>query len=269
MNVGYKKNGGNLMHNQGELRLLLPERKKITSALNFDTIHAVFQISFGTNGETEPPCTDIWILGKFNDRIDTGKVNSREPSGLIIQATSVLWLDKKAPFRMKSWWFMRSLHCGSLDRARAKDWDWNITLMDPAKGGFATLKRLFGKIDISLYNRGNWNQMTQPMTKDLMTQFSFLATEQCFYKSTTNSPRTRIRPYMRPLIEMDRVFAETKNAGCGYLDYAHVTSAFEHYAVNHDPEFQNIFLDVVHYLPWVYEELNNLLLNVLCNAKHF
>lgn len=31
-------------------------------------------------------------------------------------------------------------------------------------------------------------------------------------------------------------------------------------------EYNSIFWDSVHYMPWVYEELNNLLLNMLCNT---
>ena len=29
----------------------------------------------------------------------------------------------------------------------------------------------------------------------------------------------------------------------------------------------SVFVDHVHYQPWVYEELNNILLNVLCNGQ--
>jgi hypothetical protein len=32
-------------------------------------------------------------------------------------------------------------------------------------------------------------------------------------------------------------------------------------------ERHNVFFDDVHYQPWLYEEFNNLWLNVLCNTK--
>ena len=151
----------------------------------------------------------------------------------------------------------------SIERSKAGEWDWNITLMDPSKGGFSNLKKLLGKVDITLYNRGHWNQMTMAMAKDLMPQFSHFATERCFYKSTTGSMHLRGKPYLRPLAEADRIFADTKGNGCGYLDYAHVTSPFEH----EWDSLKILYFDALHYQPWVYEELNNLLLNVLCNVK--
>jgi hypothetical protein len=32
-------------------------------------------------------------------------------------------------------------------------------------------------------------------------------------------------------------------------------------------EYLTIFWDDMHFQPWVYKELNNLMLNVLCNAQ--
>jgi hypothetical protein len=51
-------------------------------------------------------------------------------------------------------------------------------------------------------------------------------------------------------------------AGCSFLDIAHVTEIF---ASLQTVERTFVFWDALHYLPWVYEELNNVLLNVLCN----
>ena len=31
-------------------------------------------------------------------------------------------------------------------------------------------------------------------------------------------------------------------------------------------ERKDVYTDLVHFMPWVYEEINNLLLNVLCNG---
>jgi hypothetical protein len=44
----------------------------------------------------------------------------------------------------------------------------------------------------------------------------------------------------------------------------------DEYEEDEDEEFEytNVFWDSVHYQPWVYEELNNVMLNVLCNAKN-
>jgi hypothetical protein len=151
----------------------------------------------------------------------------------------------------------------NLERSKKDDYDWNTSLST----GFDLLTDKLGTIDITLYNRGNWNQITTAMAKDLMPKFRDLARDRCFYKSTTQSQRTRERPYMRPLAESDRVFVPTLEAGCGYLDFAHLTSYFEHFLIMDNEEVKTIFWDSVHYTPWVYEELNNLLLNVLCNVS--
>jgi hypothetical protein len=70
----------------------------------------------------------------------------------------------------------------------------------------------------------------------------------------------------------------TFNAGCGLLDYGHLTKEFGLLSFSHPAppsqkngtiwnarEREDVFFDAVHYTPWVYEELNNILLNVLCN----
>ena len=58
----------------------------------------------------------------------------------------------------------------------------------------------------------------------------------------------------------------TLEAGCEYFDVAHVTEEFSRLGED-DPDFKNVFWDRVHYVPWVYEEINNLMLNLLCNAR--
>jgi len=56
----------------------------------------------------------------------------------------------------------------------------------------------------------------------------------------------------------------TLDAGCEYCDVDHLTEALG----RDDPNGSlfGAFTDTVHFQPWVYEELNNVLLNVLCNT---
>jgi hypothetical protein len=55
------------------------------------------------------------------------------------------------------------------------------------------------------------------------------------------------------------------DAGCNFYDVGHVTEEFGHMkSPEHDA---GVFWDGSHYVPWVYEELNNLLLNILCNNQ--
>jgi hypothetical protein len=73
--------------------------------------------------------------------------------------------------------------------------------------------------------------------------------------------------------EHDVVRKVSFGAGCEYLDVSHITAEFTtmlftHPAKKNEYEYKTIFWDSVHYQPWVYEELNNLQLNVLCNAQN-
>jgi hypothetical protein len=167
-----------------------------------------------------------------------------------------------------------------LQRSGNQEWDWSLPLKDALN---STLKEMLPDVDIVVYNRGMWNEMTTKMTQELMPLFyewSGGDNGRCFYKSSTQSPRSFDRHYMRPKQEWDRVFVQTMLAGCMYLDFAHLTEMFgelayikskllnsENGKYNNWEEFDSTFWDEVHYMPWIYEELNNVMLNVLCNVK--
>ena len=95
-------------------------------------------------------------------------------------------------------------------------------------------------------------------------------TNRCFYKSTTGCARSRddgINDH-----EYDAVRKATFQAGCEYMDVAHLTEEFAQFLYSHPmpprnvmSEYLTVFWDSVHYQPWVYEELNNSLLNVFFN----
>ena len=74
--------------------------------------------------------------------------------------------------------------------------------------------------------------------------------------------------------ENDVVRRSAFDAGCEYLDATHLTKEFGTMMYNsygsktNTFEYDQIFWDSLHYQPWVYEELNNLLLNIMCNAQH-
>ena len=98
---------------------------------------------------------------------------------------------------------------------------------------------------------------------------------RCFFKSTTACQRTRDKNLVS--VEYGPIRAASYAAGCEYFDAAHLTDEFsmmlypDYYKEGPENliwEHNNIFWDSAHYQPWVYEELNNLLLNVLCNAPN-
>jgi len=88
---------------------------------------------------------------------------------------------------------------------------------------------------------------------------------RCFFKATTGSSRQDYRP-----LEIGKIRGPTIKKGCDYLDWGHVTATFGKTRMDHHPygggEKDDVFFDTVHYHPWVYTELNNLMLNVLCNG---
>jgi hypothetical protein len=95
----------------------------------------------------------------------------------------------------------------------------------------------------------------------LLFDFAGGESGRCFFKSTTASSRGSLTSAERGYVRN-----ETLKAGCSYLDIAHVTEDFA--LLHHEGkelERKLVFWDAVHFRPWVYEELNNVLLNVLCN----
>jgi len=121
------------------------------------------------------------------------------------------------------------------------------------------------------YNRGIWGGIQIEKAKIMMSAMyqmiggdvgRIVSNNRCFFRSTTGSSKSK----RLDNLESGPVRNVVYNAGCEYFDVAHVTAEFS--KINKkNSEHKNIFWDGSHYLPWVYEELNNLLLNVLCNTN--
>jgi hypothetical protein len=101
---------------------------------------------------------------------------------------------------------------------------------------------------------------------------------RCFFKTTTTSPHAE-RSF--PHEEVKTIRDATIKAGCGIFDASHLTKDFYGLRKMHPQppkqengklwnyrEWSSVFWDAKHFTPWVYEELNNMFLNVLCNAKN-
>jgi hypothetical protein len=123
---------------------------------------------------------------------------------------------------------------------------------------------------------------------------------RCFFKSTTAGANSFRDRYFET--ELHTIRPHALKAGCGYLDFAYLTQDFgalDYESSLKDPraERRSVFVDQVraavlflwvddpllkpswltrartvhspvqvHLQPWVYEELNQVLLNVLCNG---
>jgi hypothetical protein len=159
-------------------------------------------------------------------------------------------------------------------RAKAHDWDWNAPLHEALN---SSLPHVLPDVDIAIYNRGHWGALDQELAEKVMPLLHQWAGKgRCFYRTTTAGPIThRLREPETTYIKMAAF-----NAGCGFLDFAHLTEEFRSLPFGHPapPREENerisnfrergdIFWDSVHFVPWVNEEMNNLLLNVVCNLE--
>jgi len=149
-----------------------------------------------------------------------------------------------------------------IERAKNMDYDWRQDLVE-ALGQGGILRELLPIVNITIYNRGLWGTLKKDRANQIMPRLhEWVKADsggQCFFRSTTGCTRSS----KTAEAEKMNVREETYKAGCSYLDFAHVTADFA--AMRNAGETDTIFWDAVHYKPWVYEELNNVMLNVLCN----
>ena len=153
--------------------------------------------------------------------------------------------------------------------------DWNYTTIKDAlqEGSLFTKQHL--NTNYVLYNRGLWGKMNKNTVNQVMALMYNMTggndsmTNRCFFRSTTGCDRTMnndIHSY-----EYSTVRRATHDAGCEFIDLGHLTYEFSTLLFRHPAparageEYHSVFWDAVHYQPWVYEELNNLQLNILCN----
>ena len=188
------------------------------------------------------------------------------------------------PFPVHGWNFTGCSYDGTCRTSQNKSedllklsehgaWDWNGILQDVVNG---TIQAFLPAIDIAIYNRGLWGVLNADRAERIMPLLHNLVGDgQCFYRTSTAAP---IKPQNLGDLEMQRMAGATFHAGCSMLDFWHLTDDFwwlgypfpippkqEKGNLSNDREWCDVYWDAVHFIPWVYEELNNLLLNVLCN----
>ena len=172
------------------------------------------------------------------------------------------------------------LWASRLERHRNMSYDFSEPFED-AIGPNGCLRKQLPPVDIALYNRGLWgvlgNETKNKILFDNLHTFSKGEQGRCFFRSTTGRLDKTLTT------ERDKVRKVALGAGCGYLDNAHLVEDFSEILFQHPAppkqmiggrqtivsaeERKLIFWDSVHFQPWVYEELNNMQLNVLCNPE--
>ena len=127
------------------------------------------------------------------------------------------------------------------------------------------------------YNRGIWGAIQIDKAEKMMSAMYEMtggdegrrvSNNRCFFRSTTANFQTNTELKHLKDLESGPVRDIVRRSGCEYFDISFVTEEFSRIE-DKSYEQRSTFLDQVHYTPWVYEELNNLLLNVLCNSHDF
>jgi hypothetical protein len=161
-------------------------------------------------------------------------------------------------------------------RAENNEFDF-IEPLPQALNVSGVLRTQLPPVNITIYNRGHWGVLSKDMAETILPLlYDFAGGElgRCFYRTTTASPKSDLYTQAENGYIQDAAF----HSDCSLLDFAHVTKAFSSLKssgklcqgggkLSNKMEWQGIYWDVVHFAPWVYEELNNLLLNVLCNHR--
>jgi hypothetical protein len=147
-----------------------------------------------------------------------------------------------------------------------------------------TFHHQYSHTNYAFYNRGLWGKLPEEKAKTVMELlFKFTGSDKkggrCFFRSTTGCERTKTNGLMNWEHGVVRKASYNANCDCEYLDASHLTAEFStmlylyrysHPAKKNSDEYRTIFWDAVHYhyQPCVYEELNNMQLNILCNAQN-
>jgi len=164
-------------------------------------------------------------------------------------------------------------HQHSLKRMYSNDFDWSYVSTMDAFGPNGTIfheQYNLKNINYAIYNRGIWGRLGAEKAKTMMRALHRItigrnsnkdpSARRCFFRSTTANVKSEEES---DSWEHGTIRNATHDEGCEYLDVFHLTHAFSEPL---QQEHFNVFVDDYHYQPWVYEELNNMLLNVLCNA---
>jgi hypothetical protein len=169
-----------------------------------------------------------------------------------------------------------------LQKLVGKKLDWQYYVESPDFTEALDKELIAPGVDIAIFNQGLWGHVPTNL-KNVSAIFKglFSLTQKhngkCFWKGTTagfNGAVSAVHqtPETFPTAERGVQDAAYSN-GCGVFDLSRVTKDFTSFAWNGDigrpkccgdSEMMNVYWDAVHFQPWVYEEFNQILLNVLC-----
>ena len=142
-------------------------------------------------------------------------------------------------------------------------------------------KEILANANFVFYNREIWGTIQKQKAKKIlasiyeMTGGTKKESNRCFYRSTTGYIGTKDYTE-KEVMEYGPVRQAAFDAGCEYIDIAHTTEEFSQMLFSNPApprnrlfEQRSMFMDSIHYMPWAYEGLNTLFLNILCGTQHF
>lgn len=184
-------------------------------------------------------------------------------------------------------WFKRN-HCSSTGTCKltSADWDQFKRIASKKKFDYEAFPHEQKFVDhivdtipdvtIAMSNRGIWGNI--PMDKNhaaTMFQNLYNITKRnngkCFWKGTTAySGDYSSEEFAAKEVPIRKL---AYKYGCGVYDLSHVTKQFINLVWDGDlgkpgccgeKEFMEVYFDAAHFRPWVLEEMNQILLNMLC-----
>lgn len=120
-------------------------------------------------------------------------------------------------------------------------------------------------VDHVVYNRGIWGDIPLKRAEVLFPRLRKWASRSCIHKTTTRGKKAINKDafFMRE----NRTRTQAKKSGCKVYHVHKLTEPFAALKKN-ETERGNFYWDVVHFQPYVYNELNVALLNMMCGKEH-
>jgi hypothetical protein len=288
----------------GELNLNDPHNrnyKTLHLGLGGDYFHGKLECQC-FRGKVEKSVENMFYESNTTTSSTTDMGTSSNPSGqteTVPGSIKLTYLSDNIVFPMKGWKRNHCSHTSSCQMSES-DWEdygqkrWDYEYYDDNPLLYDHLSsHMIPDVNIALVNRGLWatlptNTTTMAVIFKKLSQIIQKNSGRCFWKGTTLPMEPKMTellgyspssPTNFTLLER-HIRSLSHHYHCESYDLSHVTSAFvemlgtEEYSSKNNVtwsggaksryEITDVYIDRVHFQPWVYEEFNQILLNVLC-----
>jgi hypothetical protein len=257
---------------------------------NYKALHVGLGSNY-FNGNLECQCFRGHVERSVENMFYESHIDSANTRTSILKAT---YMSDNIVFPMKGW---KRSHCSASSSCQMnlthwfefgeKKWDYEFFDDDPHL--YDHLLNVIPDVNIALINRGLWTEIPTNATAmtiifKKLSQMIAKNSGRCFWKGTT----VPMEPKMTELLGyfptadnftlLERPIRHLSHRHmCESFDLSHVTSDFvdmlgTDYCLKNNATWNSrsrykmtdVYIDRVHFQPWVYEEFNQILLNILC-----